>query len=243
MSYQTSHILIVDDDRQIRASLSRYLRENGFRTTQAEDGNAMLSALDKSKFDVILLDVMMPGESGMDLCKKIRQNNNIPIILLTAVSAEADKIKGLEIGADDYVVKPFSPKELLARVKSTIRRSQISSLKKLNTNLNITYEFNDWIINILERSLTSPEGILVMLTSGEFDLLHVFVEHPNEVLCRDQLLDFVRGRSLSVFDRAIDVQISRLRRKIEFDIQQPTIIKTVRNEGYILSSKVTKEIN
>ncbi len=240
MSHQTPHILIVDDDKQIRTSLSRYLRENGLRTTLAEDGISMFAALGKGNFDVILLDVTMPGDAGTVLCQKIRETSNIPIIFLTAMGTETDRVKGLEIGGDDYVVKPFSPRELLARIRSALRRSKVILTKKENMPINVIYKFNNWTVNLKERSLLSPQNALVVLTCGEFDLLYVFVEHPNEVLNRDQLLELVRGRALAAFDRAIDVQISRLRRKIEPDVQQPSIIKTVRNEGYIMSARVLK---
>ena len=237
---RTTHALIVDDDRQIRSMLARYLHDQGLRTTQAADGEAMFAALGKGQFDVILLDIMMPGEDGLSLCRRIRALNETPIILLTAVTADTDRIIGLETGADDYVTKPFNPRELLARIRSVLRRSNALPPGFRRPDAVTVYTFDGWTIDIRKRTLTSPQGALVDLTSGEFDLLHVFVEHPNEVLSRDQLLDLARGRSTIAFDRAIDVQISRLRRKVEPDNQQPTIIKTVRSEGYIMTAAIQK---
>jgi len=237
---RTTHVLIVDDDRQIRTALARYLHDQGLRTTQAADGSAMFESLGKGHFDVILLDIMMPGEDGLSLCRKVRTSIDIPVILLSAISAETERIIGLETGADDYIVKPFNPRELLARIRTVLRRSNTLPLGLRRAEAAAIYRFNQWEVDVRKRTLTSPDGALVVLTSGEFDLLHVLIERPNEVLSRNQLLDLARGRSSSAFDRAIDVQISRLRRKIEPDSQEPTTIKTVRSEGYIFTAVVEK---
>ena len=243
MLRRTTHILIVDDDRQIRSILARFLHDHGLRTTQAANGVAMFECLSKGHFDVILLDIMMPGEDGLSLCRRVSAGGDTPIILLTAVSSETERIIGLETGADDYVMKPFNPRELLARIRAVLRRRHALPPGFRRADAPTTYRFHDWTVDVRRRTLTSPEGALVDLTSGEFDLLHVFVEHPNEVLSRDQLLDMARGRSSAAFDRAIDVQISRLRRKIEPDHQQPTIIKTVRSEGYIMTSVIDRSLD
>ena len=234
----TPHILIVDDDQQIRSSLSRFLTTNGLRVTQAPGGEAMWSALDAGKFDLIVLDIMMPGEDGLTLCRRLRETREIPIVLLTAMSGETDRIIGLELGADDYICKPFNPRELLARIRAILRRTGERPARSLGSQSS-TYFFEGWMLDTLRRVLRNPENALVDLTSGEFDLLVVFVERPQYVLSRDQLLDLARGRATSAFDRSIDVQISRLRRKIEADPQQPAFIKTVRSGGYIFSAKVT----
>ncbi len=215
------HILIVDDDRQIRTSLGRFLVSNGIRITEAADDAAMWGALDLGKFDLIVLDVMMPGEDGLSLCRRLRATRSIPVVLLTAMSGETDRIIGLEIGADDYVCKPFSPRELLARIRAVLRRTQ-DTLSKDSAPALTDYEFDGWRLDIVRRVLRNPDDVLVDLTAGEFDLLLAFVEHPQQVLTRNHLLDLTRGRASAPFDRSIDVQISRLRRKIEADPQQPT---------------------
>jgi two-component system OmpR family response regulator len=231
------HILIVDDDRQIRTSLGRFLVSNGIRITEAADDAAMWGALDLGKFDLIVLDVMMPGEDGLSLCRRLRATRSIPVVLLTAMSGETDRIIGLEIGADDYVCKPFSPRELLARIRAVLRRTQ-DTLSKDSAPALTDYEFDGWRLDIVRRVLRNPDDVLVDLTAGEFDLLLAFVEHPQQVLTRNHLLDLTRGRASAPFDRSIDVQISRLRRKIEADPQQPALIKTVRSGGYIFASPV-----
>ena len=237
---RTTHVLIVDDDRQIRSILARYLHDHGLRTTQAANGGVMFEALDKGQFDVILLDIMMPGEDGLALCRRVRARDDTPVILLTAVNAETERVIGLETGADDYVTKPFNPRELLARIRAVLRRSNALPAAFRRPDASTLYRFGGWVVDVRRRTLTSPDGAFVSLTSGEFDLLHVFVEHPNEVLSRDQLLNLARGRSSAAFDRAIDVQVSRLRRKIETDSEQPSIIKTVRSEGYIMAAIIEK---
>jgi two-component system OmpR family response regulator len=232
------HILIVDDDRQIRAMLARFLAEHGMRVTQAGDGEQMFKSLEAGRFDVIVLDVMMPGDDGFTLCRKLRSSNTIPLILLTARNSETDRIVGLELGADDYVTKPFNPRELLARIRAILRRTSANP-QATQRLASVTYQFAGWTLDTSKRSLLSPQGVLTDLTTGEFDLLVAFVEHPQRVLNRDQLLDLARGRVSLAFDRSIDVQVSRLRRKIEGDPNAPALIKTVRNGGYFFTATVT----
>jgi two-component system OmpR family response regulator len=231
------HILIVDDDRQIRAMLARFLAEHAMRVTQAGDGEQMFRALETGRFDVIVLDVMMPGDDGFTLCRKLRSSNTVPLILLTARNSETDRIVGLELGADDYVTKPFNPRELLARIRAILRR--VGAAAPAAPRLaSAVYQFSGWTLDTSRRSLISPQGALTDLTTGEFDLLVAFVEHPQRVLNRDQLLDLARGRVSLAFDRSIDVQVSRLRRKIELDPNAPALIKTVRNGGYFFTATV-----
>ncbi len=233
----TPHILIADDDRLIRTSLARFLTGSGFRVSVAEDGVAMFAAVEKGRFDLIVLDIMMPGEDGLSLCKRLRAESNVPVILLTALSGEIDRIVGLELGADDYICKPFSPRELLARIRAVLRRTGGFAHKGEGAP-GASYEFEGWRLDAVRRTLHNPEGALVELTGGEFDLLLTFAEHPQHVLTRDQLLDLTRGRAATVFDRSIDVQVSRLRRKIEADPQVPVLIKTVRSGGYVFCADV-----
>ena len=233
----TPHILIADDDRQIRTGLARFLSESGFRVSAAEDGVAAFAAVENGRFDLVVLDIMMPGEDGLSLCRRLRSVSRIPVILLTALSGEVDRIVGLELGADDYICKPFNRRELLARIRAVLRRSGGIAINGPSA-LSVSYKFEGWHLDPVRRTLRNPEGALVELTAAEFDLLLAFAEHPQHVLTRDQLLDLTRGRESSVFDRSIDVQISRLRRKIEADPQIPMLIKTVRSGGYVFCADV-----
>ncbi len=237
-SAANTHVLIVDDDHRIRAMLTRFLSDHGLKVSQASDGKQMFALCENARIDVIVLDIMMPGEDGLSLCRRMRAQSPVPIILLTAMSADTDRIIGLEIGADDYVVKPFNPRELLARIRAVTRRLGATSIMTERPAAAV-YEFGGWQLNASRRTLTSPAGALTDLTSGEFDLLLAFAEHPQRVLTRDQLLDLAHGRVSQVFDRSIDVQVSRLRRKIELDPQDPVFIKTIRNEGYFFTAPVT----
>lgn len=234
---KTPHILVVDDDPKIRTGVSKFLAEQGLRTTTAADGREMQAKLANANVDLVILDVMMPGEDGLSLCRKLAAETRIPIILLTALASETDRIIGLEIGAEDYVCKPFSPRELLARVRVVLRRMDQRRLSKSDAKVT-RYHFEGWVLDVRGRTLTSATGGHVELTSGEFDLLQAFVEHPNVVLNRDQLLDLARGRASLTVDRAIDVQVMRLRRKLEVDPASPQLIKTVRNSGYIFTPEV-----
>ncbi len=234
------HILVVDDDRQIRTMLARYLGDHGLRVTMAADGREMMALFGGHQFDVVILDVMMPGDDGFTLCQRLRARSTVPIILLTARDTETDRVIGLELGADDYVPKPFNPRELLARIRAALRRATMMRERAdSGTAIQHRYRFDDWTLDLARRSLVSPRGARVDLTTGEFDLLAALVQHPHHVLSRDQLLDLVHGRSNLNIDRSIDVQISRLRRKIEEDPQEPMLIKTVRNGGYVFTARVT----
>lgn len=234
---RTPHILIVDDDPKIRTGLSKFLSEQGLRSTTAADGHEMQSKLANASIDLVILDVMLPGEDGLSICRKLAAESTTPVILLTAVAGETDRIIGLEIGAEDYVCKPFSPRELLARIRVALRRRDLAIPGQAKTFVR-QYRFDGWVLDTRARTLTSPSGGHVELTTGEFDLLQAFVEHPNVVLNRDQLLDLARGRASLAIDRAIDVQVMRLRRKLETDPQAPQLIKTVRNSGYIFTPEV-----
>jgi len=232
------HVLIVDDDHRIRAMLAQFLTDHGLRVVQAGDGRQMFAICASARIDVIVLDIMMPGEDGLSLCRRMRAASSVPIILLTAMSGDTDRIIGLEIGADDYVVKPFNPRELLARIRAVTRRLTSASTDA-GRRVAAVYGFGGWRLNANRRTLHAPDGALTDLTSGEFDLLLAFLEHPQRMLTRDQLLDLAHGRMSQSYNRSIDVQISRLRRKIETDPQDPTFIKTIRNEGYFFTAPVS----
>jgi len=230
-------LLVVDDDREIRDLLSRYLGRQGFKVETAADGREMDRRLAEGRFDLVVLDIMLPGEDGLSLCRRIRAQSALPVIMLTAVAEETDRIVGLEMGADDYLVKPFNPRELLARIKAVLRRSGAGRSRDTGGRV---LSFAGWRVDLAKRELTSPDGVLVPLTGGEFDLLAAFVEHPQRVLSRDFLLDHAKGRDAQPFDRSIDVQLSRLRRKIEADPRDPQVIKTVRSGGYIFTPAVAE---
>src|SRR5262245_61321406 len=230
------HILIVDDDRDIRELLSDYLARHGCRVEVAADGKAMFEALDAWRIDLVVLDLMLPGEDGLSLCRRLRTISDVPVIMLTAIGDEPDRVVGLELGADDYVSKPCYPRELLARIRAVLRRRTPSAPAVAGERL----AFNGFVLDVSSRTLVAPDGSTTELTSGEFDLLRVLVERPQQVLSREQLLDLTRGREAAPFDRSIDSQISRLRRKIEADPSQPALIKTVRNGGYSFVAPVEK---
>jgi two-component system, OmpR family, response regulator len=232
------HILIVDDEASIREPLGKYLEKQGFRITEAAEATAARSALIAYDIDLMLLDIMMPGEDGLSLCRHVAVNNGPPVILVTAKSEETDRIIGLEIGADDYVVKPFSPRELVARIKAVLRRLETGA-RALKSDGD-SYAFAGWTIKSNEQSLYDPDGILVPLSSGEYRMLEALVIRAGQVLSRDQLLDLTRGREGGPFDRAIDNQVSRLRRKIENDPKDPQHIKTIWGGGYRFSTPVQK---
>jgi two-component system OmpR family response regulator len=234
-----STILIVDDDRDIRTLLQDYLETNGYRTLGAGDGNAMWKLLDDSKPELIVLDLNLPGEDGLSLCRKLRAHSNVPVIMLTARSEPLDRILGLEMGADDYLPKPFEPRELLARIRSVLRRSNSAPAHGIDKASQI--RFSGWTLDLTARHLLNPQGTVIMLSGAEFRLLKVFLEHPNRVLNRDQLLNLTQGRDADPFDRSIDIQISRLRQKLGEDARLPQIIKTVRNGGYVLAGAVSVE--
>lgn len=233
------HILVVDDDPVIRQSLNRFLAANGMTVSVAADARAARVMIESGRYDVLVLDVMMPGETGLSLCRSLRAQTKLPIILLTAMTNETDRIIGLELGADDYVCKPFNPRELLARIRAILRRIDRSEHAP-EAEKPTAFNFEGWNVDSVRRTLRGPTGALVELTGGEFDLLLAFVANPNKLLSRDILLDMTKGRAPPAYDRSIDVQISRLRRKIEPDPQQPVFIKTVRSNGYIFAAKVVR---
>ncbi|MFC7331922.1 response regulator [Rhodocista pekingensis] len=233
------HLLIVDDDREIRDLLTRYLARHGYRVTAAKDGQEMRRYLADRNIDLVVLDLMLPGEDGLSLCRAIRADGGPPVVMLSAMGEDADRILGLEIGADDYLPKPFNPRELVARIKAVLRRVQTPGATPANGAGALA--FCGYVLDQAQRRLTDPQGAEVTLTAGEYELLVALATRPRRVLSRDDLLEITRGRSAGPFDRSIDVQISRLRRKIERDPADPAIIKTVRSGGYIFSPEVTPQ--
>ncbi len=233
------HLLLVDDERSIREPLAQYLTRQGFRVTQAGDAEGARARLNAYAIDLAILDIMMPGEDGLSLCRHIRETSETPVILLTARTEETDRIVGLEMGADDYVVKPFSPRELAARVKVVLRRTAGGAVRQHAPEAG-SFAFSGWVLRTGERALVDREGVSVPLSTGEYNLLHALVTRPRQVLTRDQLLDLTQGREAAAFDRAIDNQVSRLRKKIETDVRNPEIIKTVWGGGYTLATEVTR---
>jgi len=230
------HLLVVDDDKEIRSLLGRFLAKHGFRVSEAADGRAMREAIANGRFDLVVLDLMLPGEDGLSLCRWLRGENGPPIIMLTAMGEDTDRIVGLELGADDYLPKPFNPRELLARIKAVLRRAVPHEAPARQT----AYRFNGWTLLPETRELRDVDNAPVDLTSGEYDLLLALAERPNRVLSRDQLLDLTRGREAGPFDRSIDVLMSRLRRKIEPDPKLPALLKTVRGGGYMFAARVSQ---
>jgi two-component system, OmpR family, response regulator len=233
-------ILLVEDDAEIGDLISRYLGANQFEVSAVMDGAAMDAALAKRRFDMVILDLNLPGEDGLSICRRLRAGKNLPIIIVTAQSDDVDKIIGLEMGADDYVSKPFNPRELLARIKSVLRRAKAADGARANDDHMQIYRFSGWSINISSREVIAPAGTKVAMTGAEFDLLHALCEHPNRVLTRDQLINLTHGPMAGPFERSIDTLISRLRQKIEIDAKSPRLIQTVRSEGYMLSAQVTR---
>jgi two-component system OmpR family response regulator len=236
MAVALPHLLIVDDDREICALLMKFMAQHGYRASSAGDGAAMMKALEAARIDLVVLDLMLPGEDGLSLCRRLRATSTLPIIMLTAVGEETDRIIGLEMGADDYLAKPFNPRELLARIKAVLRRA--GAARSATSSAGRILAFDGWRLDTARRQLFSPEDVLVPLRAGEYELLLAFLDHPQRVLSRDQLLDLARGRSASAFDRSVDVQVSRLRRKIEPNPAEPRLIQTVRGGGYIFSAVV-----
>jgi two-component system OmpR family response regulator len=232
-----TRLLLVDDEPALREPLAEYLSRQGFAVTQAASAAEARSQLKNELPELVLLDIMMPGEDGLSLCRHLADAHQIPTILLTAKGEAMDRIIGLEIGADDYVVKPFEPRELVARIRSVLRRSAKGGAQPDEDE---QFEFEGWHLDPLKRRLTDPEGAMVSISSAEFRLLMAFLEHPRQVLDRDRLLDMVQGREAHLFDRAIDNQVSRLRRKVEVDSKNPTLIQTVWGGGYMLATDVRR---
>lgn len=235
-----THVLVVDDDGQIRQLVAKFLRANGFKVSTARDGYEMREVVEHSTVDLVILDVMLPGISGLDLCREIRAQSQTPIIMLTAKSDETDRIVGLEIGADDYLAKPFNPRELLARINAVLRRSFGPRENDPGARAR-KYVFEGWTLDTLRRDLIDPRGVIIELTSGDYDLLLTLLEAPQRVLTREHLLDAARNRAATGFDRSIDVQMSRLRKKIDDASGNQSMIKTVRGIGYMFSPAVRRE--
>jgi len=234
------HLLVVDDYADIRDLLRTYFQENGYRVTVAADGKAMWAAVKTGQPDLIVLDVMLPGEDGISLCRTLRARFDVPIIMLTARGEDTDRIVGLEVGADDYLPKPFNPRELLARVKSVRRRAK-SFPANLRREEVRSCRFAGWTLEVATRNLTSPEGVVIALSGTDFKLLRVLLDHAGRVLTRDQLIDLMLSRDAGPFDRALDVQVSRLRHRLGDDAKEPALIKTVRGQGYVFAARVEAE--
>jgi len=230
-------LLLVDDEAALREPLAEYLSRQGFAVTQANSAAEARSRLRETKPDLVLLDIMMPGEDGLSLCRHLVEAQDVPVIFLTARGEATDRIVGLEIGADDYVVKPFEPRELVARIRSVLRRAARTAAPAVE---NEALVFEGWQLDPLKRRLTDAEGAVVAISSVEYRLLMAFLEHPRQVLNRDRLLDMVQGREAHLFDRAVDNQVSRLRRKIEVDSRNPQLIQTVWGGGYMLAADVKR---
>lgn len=240
------HVLVVDDEPRIRTMLRRYLVEEGFKVSEAADGASMRTVLERDAIHLVLLDLMMPGEDGLTLARYIRQRSEIPIIMLTGKGDLIDRVVGLETGADDYITKPFELREVLARIRTVMRRVVPRSAPATPDRVAATaggrneiLVFQGWRLDLTRRELKQPSGDLVSLTAGEFELLHVFARHPNRVLSRIQLMDLVKGREWAAYDRAVDTQVGRLRKKLEPDTGNPALIKTVRGGGYVFATSVT----
>ncbi|WP_420131028.1 response regulator [Rhodopseudomonas sp.] len=237
MTQAPPHVLVVEDDRETRALIAKYLRANDCHVVTAQDGREMDGRLADQRVDLVVLDVMLPGEDGLSLCRRLRTSSHLPIIMLTARGDDVDRILGLEMGADDYLAKPFNPRELLARIRSVLRRQAFANAASAINGAS-AMSFLGWRIDFRLRELRNPDGALVAMTSAEFDLLQAFCERPGRVLSREALLDLTHGRNAGSFERSIDVLVSRIRRKIEPDPQNITIIKTVRSGGYTFTPTV-----
>ena len=232
------HILVVDDHQDIREPLAKYLQKHGFRASNADGAASARRVLKDSAIDLVVLDIMMPGEDGLSLCRHLRETTRLPVILLTAMGEETDRIVGLEMGADDYITKPFSPRELLARIKTVLRRTNLLPPEKQEINSDCI-SFAPWKLDLKRRELVGEDGVSLPLGTAEFNLLKVFLSHPGRVLSREQLLDLSQSRSADVFDRTIDNQVSRLRKKIENNPKDPKIIQTVWGGGYLFAAEIT----
>jgi two-component system OmpR family response regulator len=230
-------ILVVDDDPEIRRLLADYLSRNGFEAVVARDGREMTQALERHAVDLVVLDLNLPDNDGLVLCRDLRTRSNQPVLMLTARGEEADRIVGIEMGADDYLVKPFSPRELVARIKAVLRRTRALP-PNLQPEVQRYLLFAGWRLDTATRVLTAPDGMVVPLSGSEYRLLRLLLEHPNRVLNRDQLVELIHGRPAEPYDRAIDVQVSRLRQRLRDDSREPQLIKTVRGEGYVLAAEV-----
>jgi two-component system, OmpR family, response regulator len=234
------HVLVVDDEEDILSLLTGFFRKHGHQVSIAADGPAMFAALETQQIDLVILDITLPGEDGLTLCRRLRATSKVPVIMLTAMADHVDRVVGLEIGADDYLVKPFDARELLARVKAVLRRTTDAVPASVSTSCRPILTFAGWRLDVARRELRSADNTLMILSGAEFDLLLAFAEHPQLVLTRDQLLDLARGFSHAAYDRSIDVQVGRLRRKLEADTKKPSVIRTIRGGGYIFVPAVNR---
>lgn len=245
----TPHILIVEDDPDISALVARYLEGNGFRTSAAANGRMMDRVLADARIDLVILDLMLPGEDGLSICRRLRAVSRVPVLMLTARGEDIDRIVGLEMGADDYLGKPFNPRELMARIRAILRRMSPgqggagygAAGDAAGADDMPVHIFEGWVLDTRQRHLTDPDGARVSLTGAEFDLLTALCSRPQRVLTREQLLDLTRGREAGPFDRSIDILVSRLRQKLENDPRDPQFIKTVRSSGYMFAAKVERQ--
>jgi len=235
---RSPHILVVEDDREIRTMVQRFLQKKDYRVTAVEDGRGMDRAREAARFDLCILDIMLPGEDGLSLCRRLRASSSVPVIMLTAAGETTARVVGLEMGADDYIAKPFDPQELLARIRAVLRRT--NTLPQMPSPAdNDRLAFAGWQIDKVNRELFDPAGTRVILTAAEFDLLLVFCQYARRTLTRDQILDLTQGRAAVPFDRSVDILVSRIRRKIEQNPRDPEFIKTVRTGGYIFTPEVS----
>lgn len=232
------HIAVVDDHAEIRELVGRYLVQHGFQVTVAENAAAFRDLLARQSFDLVVLDLMMPGEDGLSLCRHLRTSHPLPVIFLTAMAEDTDRIVGLELGADDYLAKPFNPRELLARIRAVLRRASPTAGEIPDAEPPSRLRFNGQTLDLARQEVTGPDGVAVPLSTAEFRLLRVFLEHPGKVIDRDTLADLTRGREAGALDRSIDNQVSRLRRKIEPDPKNPVLIKTHWGDGYCFNGRV-----
>ena len=239
MTTNRAHVVVVDDDYDIRTSLAKYLRKHGFRVSVAANGNELDQILITASVDLLVLDIMMPGDDGLSICKRVQETRRVPTIFLTALTEDTDRIVGLELGADDYVSKPFNPRELLARVKSVLRRSQMLPSRPLQSKGLVA--FDQWRFNFSRKEILGPDNIAIRLSSGEHLLLVSLIEHAGITLSRDQLMDLTKGREAQLFDRSIDNVISRLRRKLEVDPKNPKIILTQWGNGYVFAADLVPD--
>lgn len=239
MTTNRAHVVVVDDDYDIRTSLAKYLRKHGFRVSVAANGNELDQILITASVDLLVLDIMMPGDDGLSICKRVQETRRVPTIFLTALTEDTDRIVGLELGADDYVSKPFNPRELLARVKSVLRRSQMLPSRPLQSKGLVA--FDQWRFNFSRKEILGPDDIAIRLSSGEHLLLVSLIEHAGITLSRDQLMDLTKGREAQLFDRSIDNVISRLRRKLEVDPKNPKIILTQWGNGYVFAADLVPD--
>jgi len=231
-------ILIVEDNRELRGLICRSLKKDGYRVAEAEDGKSMQRQLNEARVDLVVLDIMLPGQDGLTLCRNLRAKSATPVIFVSAKDDDLDKVLGLKMGADDYLTKPFTMAELSARIEAVLRRTECGGVKDANDDVD-GYRFDRWFFDVDRRELIESDDIVVPLSTSEYELLRIFVERPQRVMSRDQLLDLTRGRDATVFDRSVDTQVSRLRRKIEADSRRPQIIKTVWGGGYVFAVDVS----